>query len=187
MATLIPFTANSAKAKNASTTWGALKNGVDVKAAPSRSSVGRDGIFHSGVPSRRTALSQNMQETLTEIGMLLDRNILAEAAIGPAAVTVEFQDIDGNPISTISKPSPVRVQATHEPITPFKGICILVLPVTNPIYKETMLQIREYEPGSGAEHYYFYIPNWSQIEGKAIGIVSIPGVGVGFDVLTISP
>jgi hypothetical protein len=34
MATLISFTANSAKAKNAATVWGNLKNGGDVNAAP---------------------------------------------------------------------------------------------------------------------------------------------------------
>lgn len=182
MATLISFTASSAKAKNAATTWGALKDGGDVKAAPLKNIAKRDGFVHTGVPTKGAPLSQDMQETLTEIGMLLDRNILAEPE---QAVNVEFQDLNGNPINQINKGNPVRVYASHGGVNPFKGTCILVLPVNNPIYKEIMLHRREAQFGVGAEWYYFYIPNWSQIGGTAIGIVIVDTIGTGSATLTV--
>ena len=188
MATLISFTASSAKAKNAATAWGALKvkDGGDVKAAP-LNIAGRDGFAHAGKSAEGAALSGDMRATLAEIAMLLNnKDILTEPGIA-AAVDVTFHDINGNPITQILRGNPVKVYASHQVVQPFKGVCILVLPVNSPNYKETMLHLREYTGAPVGEWYNFYIPSSIQIEGMAIGIVSVTDVGVGFATLNVLP
>ncbi|MBM3242085.1 hypothetical protein FJZ31_37915 [Candidatus Poribacteria bacterium] len=163
-----------------------VKDGGAVKAAP-LNMAGQDGFIGASRPPEGAALSGDMGATLAEIAMLLKRaDILTNPGIA-AAVDVKFYDINGNPITQIKRGNPVKVEAMHQAIQPLKGVCILVLPVNSPDYKETMLHLREYTGSAVGEWYNFYIPTFVQIEGQATGIVSVTGVGVGFATLTVLP
>jgi len=151
---------------------------------------GGDGIVHTGAPAEGAVAPQSMQEALADLSALLGGDALPKASVGQQAMAVEFQDMGGNPISRIQRGNPVQVFAEHEPVGPLKGTCILILPVNDPIYKETMLELRQYTPPTGSvigEYYYFYIPNWIQIEGTAVALVIVQDAGNGYATLTVVP
>jgi len=100
-------------------------------------------------------------------------------------VTVEFRDIESSPITEIAKGNAVKVEARHELVTPLNTTCILILPVTNPAYKERMIEAREYTGSAGGEWFYFYIPPLGHISGTAVALVIVQGAGVGYATLTV--
>lgn len=104
------------------------------------------------------------------------------------AVDVEFTDLAGNPITTIQRGNPVRVEASHVLAgPPLQATCVLILPVNAPQYKEMALFSRTYQGSAWGEEFYFYIPAWVQIEGTAIAVVVVQGAGAGFAILQVTP
>ena len=120
-------------------------------------------------------------------GIIVPELALEEFPLAVTTVQVKFQDMAGNDITTIQRGNPVRVTTSHDPVQPVKATCILILPVNNSAYKETALFSRNYTGSSGGEHFYFYIPPWGQIEGKAIAVVIVEGAGTGYAVLEVTP
>ena len=117
-----------------------------------------------------------------------DELALEEFSLGAAAVQVEFQDMAGTPITTIMRGNPVQVWGYHDTVgPPLKATCILLLPVNDPIYKETALFTRSYTGSAFGEGFTFYIPGWIQIEGTAIAVVIVKDAGVGYAVLQVTP
>ena len=145
---------------------------------------GDNGIIDAVAPPEETVSSQTMQEILAQVGGLLGGDALGETSSARQTVTVSFQNMAGNPITSIAKGNTVRVVASHDSVTPMRAVCILVLPTTEP-YKEIMIEVRQYTGGSGGEHYYFYIPSWSQIGGTAVALVSVTDAGVGWATLDV--
>ena len=198
MVTWFAFAVRSAEAITAAvSTWAAIKNGDaeenagTVRLAPSRlfgrRNVWADGYIHADGPSEGSAQSPEWGDILAEIGNSLDRSLLDELAAAPeAGVDVEVQDLSGNPITQIKRGNPIEVHGTFGSAGPLKSTCIVVLPVNSPDYKEILLQLREYSGTAGGIWFYFYIPNWTQIEGKAIIIVKVNDM-TGFATLTVLP
>ena len=116
-----------------------------------------------------------------------DELALEEFSLGAAAVQVEFQDMAGNKITTIVRGNPVMVHALHDVVQPMKATCILLLPVNDPIYKETALFTRSYTNPAAGEYFPFYIPGWIQIEGTAIAVVIVKDAGLGLAFLKVTP
>lgn len=115
-----------------------------------------------------------------------DGIMLEEFSLGAAAVQVEFQDMAGNKITTIQRGNPVMVKALHGTVQPMKATCLLLLPVNDPIYKETALFTRSYTNLAAGEYFPFYIPGWIQIEGTAIAVVIVQDAGLGLAFLKVT-
>lgn len=91
--------------------------------------------------------------------------------------------------STIQRGNVLDISVSYAQLgVPLNANCIVLLPAPNPPYKETLLFSRKYEVTGVSGHVCpVFIPDFIQIEGTAIVIATVEGVGIGVARVEVTP